>query len=542
MVESFSTKAALHARIVAYERETKSNFVFMTKDKSFGVEDWRNMSHKNSLFWQIPSVPPDGIPFLSLGRKNLSCHFGKPKNKTKLDQKSKKMGCPAEIHIRHVVKFPEFRVERGASTYRKRREMQKLRKALSKDPDSLKVEIAYYAELPNPSDHNGHPLHGIAAGMLEKPDPLIKEEILNLVRDGVRKVSDIKRHINEFVSKVFVDEEVKDTSRRRFHPLDKDIRNLMHKAKTFKGHPEDYQETLRYLAEETQKKDQKPPAPLLTQGGGDTKPIVIRYKSKQQLPEFHRLPDFLKKQPREVVAHIVKRMKSNISKEDMIMAGEGEFRLRDKTTKGETYRVSFGSESLDPFCTCGDFHKYKLPCRHFCAIFEHYPEWNWHRLPAAYRDNLLFVSDTQNCYEVEVMEEPDLVPEVVLDDGTSALSDTSSDSSEKIYVKLPRKRKTTRQGLHVKCARVLRQIIDSVYLLKDIEYLQGLHHDLQCKLIEVQLQTPNDAEFHVSAPRKRRANSDGGNTTVMKRMLLSGGEEDIRIPKVEIRTVCGDVI
>lgn len=37
-----------------------------------------------------------------------------------------------------------------------------------------------------------------------------------------------------------------------------------------------------------------------------------------------------------------------------------------------------------PSCTCGDFLRHNLPCKHFFAVFLCQPEWGWNRLPSQY--------------------------------------------------------------------------------------------------------------------------------------------------------------
>ena len=66
--------------------------------------------------------------------------------------------------------------------------------------------------------------------MREKPELTVIEHIIKMTNSGVRKVAEMQRHIDSFVGENF-DEEGTDTHRRRFHPLDQDVRNYMKKAR-----------------------------------------------------------------------------------------------------------------------------------------------------------------------------------------------------------------------------------------------------------------------------------------------------------------------
>ena len=44
-------------------------------------------------------------------------------------------------------------------------------------------------------------------------------------------------------------------------------------------------------------------------------------------------------------------------------------------------------------CSCHDWVTWNLPCKHFFAIFYHYPKWNWNSLPGAYLSGPYLSSD-----------------------------------------------------------------------------------------------------------------------------------------------------
>jgi len=67
------------------------------------------------------------------------------------------------------------------------------------------------------------------------------------------------------------------------------------------------------------------------------------------------------------------------------------FLVRDfNSVVNQWYRVELTG---DPSCTCGSFHKHKMPCSHFYAVFAIFSDVSWKSLPAEYRDLSFFTLD-----------------------------------------------------------------------------------------------------------------------------------------------------
>ena len=64
----------------------------------------------------------------------------------------------------------------------------------------------------------------------------------------------------------------------------------------------------------------------------------------------------------------------------------GVFEIKAQS-KDRWYNLSFGSGDIMPDCECLDFGRNGLPCKHFFAVFNHFPEWQWDSLPKKYREN-----------------------------------------------------------------------------------------------------------------------------------------------------------
>lgn len=87
-----------------------------------------------------------------------------------------------------------------------------------------------------------------------------------------------------------------------------------------------------------------------------------------------------------LVEHCVKRMPPQV----LVIPGEnirerssGNFQVKS-VDSGSVYDINL--ETPCPSCTCYDWQKYHLPCKHMLAVFHNYPSWDLDFLPAEYRD------------------------------------------------------------------------------------------------------------------------------------------------------------
>ena len=64
---------------------------------------------------------------------------------------------------------------------------------------------------------------------------------------------------------------------------------------------------------------------------------------------------------------------------------------------GSKHRVDFGISSSEPMpsCTCKDWLRHHIPCKHFFAIFTHQSVWQWNKLPQTYLQSAYLSTDTQ---------------------------------------------------------------------------------------------------------------------------------------------------
>ena len=110
------------------------------------------------------------------------------------------------------------------------------------------------------------------------------------------------------------------------------------------------------------------------------------------------IPAYLKDRPHGIIKHCMKRLsagKSDFSERD-IQKRENVFVVQSASSK-QRYQVNIGSTETFPQCSCDDYQKWYLPCKHFFAIFNCFPGFSWQSLPAYYRNSPYMILDDDFC-------------------------------------------------------------------------------------------------------------------------------------------------
>lgn len=99
------------------------------------------------------------------------------------------------------------------------------------------------------------------------------------------------------------------------------------------------------------------------------------------------LPSYLQGRPRRVILHCLAREEKAskaLSPNDVSCTDSknGLFLVSGKS--GYTHTVNFGTQTGKPSCTCQDWTKNNIPCKHFFLIFKTEKGWGWNSLPQSY--------------------------------------------------------------------------------------------------------------------------------------------------------------
>ena len=120
--------------------------------------------------------------------------------------------------------------------------------------------------------------------------------------------------------------------------------------------------------------------------------IFENYKLSEDYRSYSdTIPSYLKGRPRSVILHCLQRkLKSHkFSVEDITSLGDGNFEVR-KSGTDKMYSLSF----YKPECTCKDWSRHHIPCKHFFSVFENFPQWSWEMLPHSYQDSCYLSADS----------------------------------------------------------------------------------------------------------------------------------------------------
>ncbi|KAG7170877.1 Calcium-responsive transcription factor-like 1, partial [Homarus americanus] len=189
----------------------------------------------------------DGIPYIVLGSRTYDCQYGVDRNlnhkrrykKTRMKggkiikrhyhrvPGTKKQNCPAQIYIREVVKFPNFRITSNTEYYR--------RKASSQVQNAMKDGNAFgerrtYVHFPSMADHKYHCVEQVQ-GLKRPIDSRVKKKIHDLVAEGITDYKVLKTNLQQYIqTELFAGQDLPSRSSRRFFPPKSEIENCINLA------------------------------------------------------------------------------------------------------------------------------------------------------------------------------------------------------------------------------------------------------------------------------------------------------------------------
>ena len=98
------------------------------------------------------------------------------------------------------------------------------------------------------------------------------------------------------------------------------------------------------------------------------------------------VPHYLRGRPRKVIFHCLERKQKSrtFSADDIttVNATNGVYEV--KSHSGKLHMVDFGKQSMQPSCSCKDWTRHHIPCKHFFTVFCYIPSWQWDSLPTSY--------------------------------------------------------------------------------------------------------------------------------------------------------------
>lgn len=246
--------------------------------------------------------------------------------------------------------------------------------------------------------------------------------------------------------------------------------------------------------------------------------------------------NFCHNRPRDMAMHIEDRMTQVLGSQQITEASSGTFKVTSEADKG-SYAVTLGSSSTLPSCSCEDWKRNRLPCKHFCACFK--AGWTWDDLCSQYKNNPLFVIDPTCFHSSLPASRPEEEPLQVQDNsqGDEDVSDVEDceagnkkGNEEEIHGEeqgnkiLPRddaqhlqqrpakfKTKETINRTRRRCIELLKAMSDTIFFVDNEHFLQNLEITLEDVAMEVKEQAPHDKRMAINTITKRiKRKSSGG--------------------------------
>ncbi len=155
--------------------------------------------------------------------------------------------------------------------------------------------------------------------------------------------------------------------------------------------------------------------------------VFKNYKQSGSYRSYNKfVPPYLQGRPKQVILHCLDR-KSRSSKfpaQAITEVKKGTFELTKDS--GGKHTVNFeDSTGQFPSCTCKDWQRWHLPCKHFFAVFHNYSQWNWEALPQQYRESSYLSQDADAIdeYLTRRTAQPPLTHQVSPDASQTSLTD-----------------------------------------------------------------------------------------------------------------------
>ena len=108
------------------------------------------------------------------------------------------------------------------------------------------------------------------------------------------------------------------------------------------------------------------------------------------------VPDYLHNRPPKFVKHCLKSKfaAQEIQENDITCLNhkEGKFHVKSSRNKKVSYLVQF----IVPSCMCESWRQSTFLCKHFFAIFNFFPKWQFSNLPESYRESVFITLDTDD--------------------------------------------------------------------------------------------------------------------------------------------------
>ena len=160
------------------------------------------------------------------------------------------------------------------------------------------------------------------------------------------------------------------------------------------------------------------------------------------------IPDWLHNRPKKYVAHCIAKIEASsyIANDKITKERENKYAVPSETEEDRMDLVYFGDDNTLPSCTCFEWKRHSIPCKHIMAVFEHIEGMSWFSLGKGYRESVFFKINNEvlgleeekakGCFKEERQVEDKKEEEVNVQD---PITETSKDTT---YSELPGRKRS----------------------------------------------------------------------------------------------------
>ncbi|XP_072315590.1 uncharacterized protein [Eucyclogobius newberryi] len=243
--------------------------------------------------------------------------------------------------------------------------------------------------------------------------------------------------------------------------------------------------------------------------------------------DVHRsrvVPDYLKNRPKDMVDHIMERIDAHFPADKVQVVSETARRYQATSEDGEChYSLWLGSDSRPPYCSCFDWKRHRLPCKHMCAVLRT-PNAGWDQLGKCYRDNPIFQLDAavidgtwnptpsdQTPTQTQTIPTDELEESETDDAETTCDADDADGDADPPEDDLPPscKRKSPPDGARERCVVLLKSLLEQMDAVEDESVLLQYQRQLEDMQADLRSKTPPSDRLPEKAKIPKPSNKSG---------------------------------
>lgn len=218
-------------------------------------------------------------------------------------------------------------------------------------------------------------------------------------------------------------------------------------------------------------------------------------RSGQYCQYNQNLPLFLQERPQKFTKHCIERLTSanaieikDITKDEF---SQNTYNVNSATTKGECHRIYLGDEDSIPSCSCIDWKKNLLPCKHMLAVITKINSVTWDSVSKKYRDSPFLKLDNE------------IIAPCELKSRSQSAVNTQINANIALINDIPKKAYSSRTKAS-RCRELLTQVKSATFLVDNADVLDTLEKNLERMVQMLHGHEPKEDSLSLRQPEKNQ--------------------------------------